>query len=807
MTAGRCRACGHDGLHRVLDLGAVPAGDHFPPADAPIEPAETSHHLAMDLCARCGLAQLAEDDTCAEEPRGVEPRALKAQAAEAVRRVVDAGWVPACGGTVSEFGSPHGGSWLDLLAARGYQPSRAPADVVVDCFGIMHDADQRAAFEQRAAATKPDGVLLLQFHTLGAIVAHRQWNALRHGHFAYYSTPALVSQLDRVGMRAAQAWTFDLYGGTVLVAAVHGPGEPGPSVRTLLRAEARLTEPAAVAVLQEAADDRAMSLRKWLEEQRGAGRRVCAYGAASRAVALFSRAGADRSLIGAVGDASPAKHGRRMPGTDIPVVAAQELVDAAPDLVLLTVADLLDEVSEQWPQLDGRWVLDDRLAVPERSFVQSRQLQDRLHELVPGGAHTYARGPDQYPESMPPVLTHGRGCRVWDADGNEYVEYGMGLRSVTLGHGYPPVVEAVCRAAADGTNFSRPTTTEVAAAEEFLELVPAAEMVKFAKNGSDVTTAAVRLARAVTGRVQVAICDQPFFSTDDWFIGATAMSAGIPADHAGATVRFGFNDLDSLATVLAAGDVACVVMEAATATAEPQQGYLAGVRALCDRYGTLLVFDEMITGFRWAAGGAQTLYGVTPDLSCWGKGMGNGFPVSALAGQRRHMERGGLRTEADRVFLLSSTHGPETVSLAAFRAVAAAYRTGDPIALMERAGRRLATEVSAAVAEAGLADYVQVIGRPSCLVYVTRDSDGGPSQAYRTLFLQELLRRGVLGQSFVTSAAHDDDAIDDTVRAVRGALPVYRRAVDAGSVAGLLQGRPVAPAIRRTAAPRRVLSR
>ena len=163
------------------------------------------------------------------------------------------------------------------------------------------------------------------------------------------------------------------------------------------------------------------------------------------------------------------------------------------------------------------------------SFDRSNKLQARLHELVPGGAHTYARGSDQYPEFMAPVLTRGQGCRVWDADDNEYVEYGMGLRSVTLGHGYAPVVEAVRAAIGDGVNFSRPTTLELAAAEEFLDLVQGADMVKFAKNGSDVTTAAIRLARAATGRLKVAACNQPFFSTDDWFIGTTQMNSGIPA--------------------------------------------------------------------------------------------------------------------------------------------------------------------------------------------------------------------------------------------------------------------------------------
>lgn len=438
----------------------------------------------------------------------------------------------------------------------------------------------------------------------------------------------------------------------------------------------------------------------------------------------------------------------------------------------------------------------------ERSFERSNDLQDRLHELVPGGAHTYARGSDQYPEGMAPVLERGEGCRVWDVDGNCYVEYGMGLRSVTLGHGYQPVVDAVVRTIANGVNFSRPTALELAAAEDFLDLVPAADMVKFAKNGSDATTAAVKLARAHTGREKVAACRQPFFSTDDWFIGTTAMNSGIPASATDPVVRFDYNDLDSVRAALAGGDVACVILEAASAAAEPAPGFLEGVRALCDSHETLLVFDEMITGFRWSAGGAQAVYGVAPDLSCWGKAMANGFPLSALAGKREYMELGGLRTDRDRVFLMSTTHGPETAALAAFRAVVAAYRTGDPIGRMESAGRLLAQGVTEAVAEQGLSDHIQVVGRPSCLVFATRGPDGEPSQAYRTLFLQEILRRGVLGQSFITSAAHGAADVELTVAAVRDALPIYRRAVEQGSVDGLLEGRPVAPALRRTAAPR-----
>jgi glutamate-1-semialdehyde 2,1-aminomutase len=441
-----------------------------------------------------------------------------------------------------------------------------------------------------------------------------------------------------------------------------------------------------------------------------------------------------------------------------------------------------------------------------RGFERSTQAQRRLHEIVPGGAHTYARGSDQYPEGMAPVIAHGAGARVTDLDGNTYVEYGMGLRAVTLGHGFAPVVEAVSRAIARGTSFSRPGALELEAAEAFLEQVPGADMVKFAKNGSDATTAAVRLARAATGRRMVAICrTQPFFSTDDWFIGTTPMSAGTSEAERSLTVGFDYNDLDSVEALLQRhpGDIACVVLEAATSLCEPAPGFLEGLRRLADRDGFVLVFDEMITGMRWSRHGAQGVYGVRPDLSTWGKALGNGFAVSALAGRRELMELGGLRTDAARVFLLSTTHGPEASGLAAYLAVAQEYRERDVTGEMEAIGSCLAASLEGVIGAAGLGDHVEVIGRPSCLVFATRDADRRPSQAFRTLFLQELIRNGVLGQSFVVSAAHTRRDIAETVDAVARALEVYEKALDAGSVQGLLQGRPVAPALRQYAAPRR----
>ncbi|WP_280399268.1 class I SAM-dependent methyltransferase [Nocardia carnea] len=352
-----CRACRRADPVPVLDLGPMPAADHFPLAAEPCEPGETAHPLAMVLCRGCGLAQLAYDDTVTAEPRGVEPRALRDQAADAVRRVAAAGLLR--GTTVREFASPHGGSWLGLLAGRGYRPAGGPADVVLDSFGLMHERDQAAAVAGRAAATAPAGVLLLQYHSLHTIVAQGQWNALRHGHFAYYTLEVLRTMLAGVGMSVVTAWDFGLYGGTVLAAAVHGPAAPDDSVHRIVAREAGLNDPAAVRELQYAADRHTESLRSTLVAEAARGRRVYAYGAASRAVALFCRAGVRRDLLAAVADAAPAKQGRRMPGTDVPIIAPADLLAARPDRVLLTVPDLYGEVTERFPDLAGRWLVDD----------------------------------------------------------------------------------------------------------------------------------------------------------------------------------------------------------------------------------------------------------------------------------------------------------------------------------------------------------------------------------------------------------------------------------------------------------------
>ncbi|MFH5804233.1 glutamate-1-semialdehyde 2,1-aminomutase [Alienimonas sp. DA493] len=421
----------------------------------------------------------------------------------------------------------------------------------------------------------------------------------------------------------------------------------------------------------------------------------------------------------------------------------------------------------------------------------TRALQRRAHDLIPGGCHTYAKGDDQFPENAPPFFVRGKGCHVWDADGNRYIEYGMGCRAVGLGHAYEPVLDAVRAALPLGTNFTRPHVIEVEAAEAFLDLVPAAEMVKFCKNGSDATTAAVKLARAATGRDRVALCgDHPFFSVDDWFIGTTPIDAGIPQSVKELSLTFRYNDLDSLRALFDAhpGEIAAVILEPAKYDA-PEDGFLHKAKALCEQRGAVYILDEMIAGFRYHNGGGQTLYGVEPDLSTFGKAMGNGFAVSALAGKRELMELGGLRHDSERVFLLSTTHGAETHALAAFMAVAKIYQDEPVCETMAARGDLLRAGIEAAAKERGLSEFVPLFG-PGCnLIFGNCGPDGQQDQAYRSLFIQELVKRGVFGPSLVISYSHTERDVEETVAAFDGAMEIYARALEDGAEEYLV-GRP-----------------
>ena len=305
------------------------------------------------------------------------------------------------------------------------------------------------------------------------------------------------------------------------------------------------------------------------------------------------------------------------------------------------------------------------------------------------------------------------------------------------------------------------------------------------------------MSRAYTGRDMVARCvNHPFFAVDDWFIGTTPMSAGIPEAVRELTATFRYNDIESVEQLFEQypDRLACLILEPEKYD-PPADGFLQKLRDLCDRNGTVLIFDEMITGFRWHLGGAQAFYEVVPDLSTWGKAMANGFSVSALAGKKEIMELGGLLHDKERVFLLSGTHAAETHGLAAAMATMKVYRDEPVIETMWKQGQRLTAGLERAIADQDLEAHIGLFGRPCCLVYGTKDAEGNPSQPFRTLFIQETMKRGLIAPSVIISYSHDDEAVDRTVEAFHDAFKVYRKALTEG-IDGYLESRPVQPVWR-----------
>ena len=431
-------------------------------------------------------------------------------------------------------------------------------------------------------------------------------------------------------------------------------------------------------------------------------------------------------------------------------------------------------------------------------FSKSDRIQKRFHDVIPGGSHTYAKGDDQYPEFILPYIAKGEGCHVWDLNGNEFIEFGMGLRSVTLGHAYKPVVDAAYRQMLLGNTFNRPAAIELECAEQVLGMIQGAEMVKFGKNGSDATSASVRLSRAYTGRDMVAICgNHPFFSVDDWFIGSTPMSAGIPKAIQELTVKYQYNDIGSIKSLFQQyhEKIACVILEPEKEQ-EPKNDFLQEVKKICHENGAVFILDEMITGFRWHNGGAQSFYGVIPDLSTFGKAMANGFSVSALLGKKEIMKLGGLGHDKERVFVMSYTYGAENHGLSAALETMKIYEREPVVETLWRQGERLAKGIRMSIDENKLADFIPIMGRPCCLVYGTRDNDKNPSQPFRTLLLQETMKRGILAPSLVVSYSHTDADIDRTIEVFHEAFHIYRKALDEG-IEKYLVGRPVKPVWRR----------
>lgn len=409
--------------------------------------------------------------------------------------------------------------------------------------------------------------------------------------------------------------------------------------------------------------------------------------------------------------------------------------------------------------------------------------QDRLLKAIPAGAHTYSRGFDQYPQNAPQILRKGKGAYVFDDKDEKYLDYGMALRAVHLGYAREEIDQAAIEQIHMGNNLTRASLTELEAAETLIDLIPSVDMVKFTKNGSTATTAAIKLSRAYTGRELIARCgDHPFFSYDDWFIASTLMNKGtLPRDREG-TKLFKYNDIASLEELFRQnpGKIACVILEPAT-TEEPKDNYLQKVKELCKREGAVFVLDEMITGFRWHLQGAQTLYKVEPDLCTFGKAMANGFSVAAIAGKREIMQLGSIeKAGQERFFLLSTTHGAEMCGLGAFIATMKFMKEHDVIGHLKSYGEKLVKMMNDTAAELGVGHSFKAGGIACSPYYLTVGADGKPHFGLRTLFAQEMIKHKVLMPWIALSYAHGDKELELTQKALRHALGVYQQALEQG---------------------------
>jgi glutamate-1-semialdehyde aminotransferase len=447
-------------------------------------------------------------------------------------------------------------------------------------------------------------------------------------------------------------------------------------------------------------------------------------------------------------------------------------------------------MKEPWPS--NRGLITD--------FSRSDRYRAQSHGKIVGGAHTYSKGDDQFPERAPAAIARGKHGRVWDLDGNEYVDCALGLGAVSLGHAYEPVLTAVREQLELGAAFARPASIELELASELLVAMPGMERVKFAKNGSNVTTAAVKLARAFTGRELVAFpADHSFYSFDDWFIGNTAMPSGAPDAYRRLAVTYKSTDPASLEALFERhpGQIACVISEPENVI-PIDPSVIREVQQIAKRHGAVFIVDEMITGFRADFPGAYVLHGLEPDLVTWGKAIGNGFSFCALTGRAEIMDLGGIKhASRPRVFLLSSTHGGEAHSLAAALTVLREYRDKPVIDTHRRLVARVADGMRAALAAHGLAQYIALHATPWRVLLVFSDAEGLVSSPLRTLFLQEMIARGVLFQGlYLPCYTHTDEDVVQILSAFADACAVYGQALSQGW-RDMLVGEPTRPVFRK----------
>jgi glutamate-1-semialdehyde 2,1-aminomutase len=423
-------------------------------------------------------------------------------------------------------------------------------------------------------------------------------------------------------------------------------------------------------------------------------------------------------------------------------------------------------------------------------YRHSEELLARAEKTIPLGTQTFSKSKTQFPYGVSPFYAaRAKGSKLWDADGNEYIDFINSLASVTLGYNDPDVTAAVRAQLEDGVIFSLPHQIEIEVAELIVDMVPCADAVRFGKNGSDATAGCIRIARAFTGRDHVAVCG--YHGWQDWYIGSTARNRGVPMATRALTHRFDYNNLDSLQKLLSdrPGEFAAVILEPMSSVA-PAEGFLEGVAELTRKHGALLVFDEVITGFRFANGGAQEYFGVTPDLTALGKGIANGYPLSAVAG------RGDVMKLMEEIFF-SFTMGGETLSLAAGKATLTKLQREPVVATLRRRGERIVAGVDERIRKYGIGHFAKTAGHPAWNFLILSDTPKHSQFAIKTLFQQETLVRGImtLGAHNMTYA-HSDADIDRLFQVYDEVFPILKDAVDEDAMKQYLKCEPLQPLFR-----------
>ncbi|WP_319402082.1 aminotransferase class III-fold pyridoxal phosphate-dependent enzyme [uncultured Anaeromusa sp.] len=422
-----------------------------------------------------------------------------------------------------------------------------------------------------------------------------------------------------------------------------------------------------------------------------------------------------------------------------------------------------------------------------KRYQVSEEWLNRALKSIPLGTQTFSKSRTQYPFGVSPYYAQkAKGCRLWDVDGNEYIDCISSLCSVTLGYNDPDVTQAVREQLEDGVIFSLPHKLEVEVSEEIIKMVPSAEMVRFGKNGSDATSGAIRLARAYTGRDRVAVCG--YHGWQDWYIGSTARNKGVPKSTQELTHSFVYNQIETLQQVLKQhpGEFAAVIMEAMNVS-EPQEGFLQEVQTLAKQHGALFILDETITGFRYANGGAQELFGLQPDLATFGKGLANGYPVSAVAG------RADIMKLMEEIFF-SFTFGGETLSLAASLATMKKLQREPVVETIRQRGSELQEGLKSLIASHEVESFCSVAGHPSWSFFVIKDTERYSLWQIKTLFLQEMFKQGIL--TFGThniNYAHQKTDVQCILQAYDKVLPLLGETVKNNTLEQKLECAPLEP--------------